>query len=160
FKEAGCALYCFHYEAAITSVAARDPTDRETARKTSPKEMIRYIHEMGMEAGIAIKPETGVDVLWEILETENDAERPDVRQDATGTIMNFADGLVQMVLVMTVHPGFGGQKFMASELTKVAALRKKYPELNIEVDGGVSVGTIDQAADAGANVIVAGSAVF
>jgi ribulose-phosphate 3-epimerase len=88
FKEAGCDLYCFHYEAAIASVAARDPTDRETARKTSPKEMIRYIHEMGMEAGIAINPETGVDVLWKILETENDAERPDVRQDATGTIMN------------------------------------------------------------------------
>src|SRR2546423_384260 len=66
----------------------------------------------------------------------------------------------QMVLVMTVHPGFGGQKFMASELSKVAALRKKYPELNIEVDGGLSEGTIDQAADAGANVIVAGSAVF
>ena len=61
---------------------------------------------------------------------------------------------------MTVHPGFGGQKFMASELPKVQALRSKYPELNIEVDGGLGVGTIDQAADAGANVIVAGSAVF
>ena len=66
----------------------------------------------------------------------------------------------QMVLVMTVEPGFGGQKFMASELPKVAALRKKYPDLNIEVDGGLGLGTIDQAADAGANVIVAGSAVF
>jgi ribulose-phosphate 3-epimerase len=65
-----------------------------------------------------------------------------------------------MVLVMTVHPGFGGQKFMASELPKVAELRKRYPELNIEVDGGLGPGTIDQAADAGANVIVAGSAVF
>lgn len=65
-----------------------------------------------------------------------------------------------MVLVMTVHPGFGGQKFMASELPKVTALRKKYPKLNIEVDGGLSEGTIDQAAEAGANVIVAGSAVF
>jgi ribulose-phosphate 3-epimerase len=65
-----------------------------------------------------------------------------------------------MVLVMTVHPGFGGQKFMASELHKVAELRKRYPELNIEVDGGLGPGTIDQAADAGANVIVAGSAVF
>lgn len=161
FKEAGCDLYCFHYEAAVTSVAARDPTDKETTRKTSPKEMIRYIHEMGMQAGIAIKPETSVDVLWKILETENDAERPDVRPgEASGSIMNCADCLVQMVLVMTVHPGFGGQKFMASELPKVAALRKKYPELNIEVDGGLSVGTIDQAANAGANVIVAGSAVF
>lgn len=68
--------------------------------------------------------------------------------------------LAQMVLVMTVEPGFGGQKFMASELPKVQELRKRYPELNIEVDGGLGPGTIDQAADAGANVIVAGSAVF
>lgn len=65
-----------------------------------------------------------------------------------------------MVLVMTVHPGFGGQKFMASELPKVKALRERYPDLNIEVDGGLSEGTIDEAAEAGANVIVAGSAVF
>ena len=49
---------------------------------------------------------------------------------------------------------------MVSELPKVSALRKKYPELHIEVDGGLSEKTIDQAADAGANVIVAGSAVF
>ena len=49
---------------------------------------------------------------------------------------------------------------MASELPKVAELRTRYPELNIEVDGGLGPGTIDQAADAGANVIVAGSAVF
>ena len=62
-----------------------------------------------------------------------------------------------MVLVMTVHPGFGGQKFMASELPKVKAVRERYPDLNIEVDGGLSEKTIDQAADAGANVIVAGS---
>jgi len=142
FKDAGCDLYCFHYEAAMTSVAAREPSDKDTTQKTNPKEMIRYIHEMGMQAGIAIKPETSVDVLWDILETEDSTERPD------------------MVLVMTVHPGFGGQKFMASELPKVAALRKKYPELNIEVDGGLSEKTIDQAADAGANVIVAGSAVY
>lgn len=65
-----------------------------------------------------------------------------------------------MALVMTVHPGFGGQKFMASELPKVQALRERYPDLLIEVDGGLSESTIDQAADAGANVIVAGSAVF
>lgn len=61
---------------------------------------------------------------------------------------------------MTVEPGFGGQKFMASELPKVTELRKRYPDLNIEVDGGLGPTTIDQAADAGANVIVAGSAVF
>ena len=65
-----------------------------------------------------------------------------------------------MVLIMTVEPGFGGQKFMADQLPKVTALRKRYPDLNIEVDGGLGPGTIDEAADAGANVIVAGSAVF
>jgi ribulose-phosphate 3-epimerase len=65
-----------------------------------------------------------------------------------------------MVLVMTVEPGFGGQNFMASELPKVSALRKRYPNLDIEVDGGLGLATIDQAADAGANVIVSGSAVF
>lgn len=65
-----------------------------------------------------------------------------------------------MVLIMTVYPGFGGQKFMASELPKVQALREQYPNLDIEVDGGLGLGTIDQAAEAGANVIVAGSAVF
>lgn len=142
FKAAGCDLYCFHYEAAVSSVAAKEPADKETTRKTSPKELIRYIHEEGMQAGIAIKPDTPVDVLWEILENKDEKERPD------------------MVLVMTVHPGFGGQKFMASELPKVKALRERYPDLNIEVDGGLGLGTIDQAADAGANVIVAGSAVF
>lgn len=141
FKKAGCDLYCFHYEAAINSTAAESP-EATSAEKTSPKELIRYIHEQGMLAGIAIKPDTKVDVLWEILESEVKEEVPD------------------MVLVMTVHPGFGGQKFMASELPKVEELRKRYPELNIEVDGGLGPGTIDQAAEAGANVIVAGSAVF
>jgi ribulose-phosphate 3-epimerase len=65
-----------------------------------------------------------------------------------------------MVLIMTVEPGFGGQKFMPEMMPKVQDLRKRYPELNIEVDGGLSEKTIDVAADAGANVIVAGSDVF
>ncbi|KAH6723452.1 hypothetical protein DL95DRAFT_389446 [Leptodontidium sp. 2 PMI_412] len=141
FQNAGCDLYCFHYEAAINSTAAESP-ESTSDLKTSPKELIRYIHDLGMLAGIAIKPDTPVDVLWDILESKDAKEVPD------------------MVLVMTVHPGFGGQKFMASELPKVTELRKRYPELNIEVDGGLGPGTIDQAADAGANVIVAGSAVF
>ncbi|KAI9751774.1 MAG: 3-oxo-5a-steroid 4- dehydrogenase [Chaenotheca gracillima] len=141
FQQAGCDLYCFHYEAAVSSTAAENPAD-ETEAKTSPKELISYIHSLGMQAGIAIKPDTPVDVLWDILESSDKKQVPD------------------MVLVMTVYPGFGGQKFMASELPKVKALRERYPDLNIEVDGGLGLGTIDEAADAGANVIVAGSAVF
>ncbi|KAI7977650.1 hypothetical protein EIK77_010241 [Talaromyces pinophilus] len=78
FKSAGCDLYCFHYEAAISSTAAKDPADYTTTAKTSPKELIRYIHESGMKAGIAIKPDTKVDVLWDILENETAIEKPDV----------------------------------------------------------------------------------
>ena len=79
FKDAGADLYCFHYEAAVTSVASKDPANSENVtRKTNPKEMIRYIHELGMQAGIAIKPETSVDVLWGILENEVKEEVPEV----------------------------------------------------------------------------------
>jgi ribulose-phosphate 3-epimerase len=65
-----------------------------------------------------------------------------------------------MVLVMTVEPGFGGQKFQSRCMPKVQALRERYPDLDIEVDGGIGLGTIGEAAKAGANVIVAGTAVF
>ncbi|PHH64199.1 hypothetical protein CDD81_4946 [Ophiocordyceps australis] len=140
FKKAGGDLYCFHYEAAFSS-AAESP-EETSELKTSPRELIQYIHDNGMLAGIAIRPDTSVDVLWDILDTSEARDKPD------------------MVLIMTVMPGFGGQKFMATELPKVKALRERYPELNIEVDGGLGPATIDDAAAAGANVIVAGSAVF
>jgi len=126
FAKAGCDLYCFHYEAAEVS-------------QTPSTELIKRIHEMGLKAGIAIKPDTPVDVLYPILDG---SEKPD------------------MALVMTVEPGFGGQKFQHRCMPKVHALRERYPELDIEVDGGRGLGTIDVAAKAGANVIVAGTAVF
>ncbi len=141
FAAVGCDLYCFHWEAAF-STAAETPSAAASDLRTSPRELIRYIHDCGLLAGVAIKPATPWDVLTDVLDAPLAKERPD------------------MVLVMTVEPGFGGQKFMVSELPKVQALRARYPDLNIEVDGGLGPGTIDQAADAGANVIVAGSAVF
>ncbi|QIW96905.1 hypothetical protein AMS68_002423 [Peltaster fructicola] len=111
-------------------------------KKTDPKELIKFIHDQGMRAGIAIKPKTDVSVLYDFLDNSKKDEVPD------------------MALIMTVEPGFGGQKFMPDMMPKVEALRKRYPDLNIEVDGGLSEKTIDTAAEAGANVIVAGSAVF
>lgn len=158
FKKAGCDLYCFHYEAAMSSTAAESP-EAQSDEKTSPKELIKYIHDQGLRAGIAIKPKTPVDVLYEILDNPNKDYVPDVSDTFTRGFRGVLT-MLQMALIMTVEPGFGGQKFMPEMMPKVEALRKRYPELNIEVDGGLSEKTIDTAADAGANVIVAGSAVF
>jgi len=77
FKKAGCDLYCFHYEAAMSSTAAEAPED-QSDKKTSPKELIKYIHDNEMLAGIAIKPKTPVEVLWDVLDSSNKAEVPDV----------------------------------------------------------------------------------
>lgn len=77
FKKAGCDLYCFHYEAAVDSTASDNP-EEHSDKKTNPKEMIRFIHEQGMRAGIAVKPSTSVDLLWDILENEDKEEVPDV----------------------------------------------------------------------------------
>ncbi len=86
FQKAGCDLYCFHYEAAISSTAAESPAETSDL-KTNPKELIRFIHDNGMQAGIAIKPETPVDVLWEILENPTEIERPDVRPHSLGPLL-------------------------------------------------------------------------
>lgn len=98
--------------------------------------MCKAIREAGMAVGIAVKPGTGVEVLSACI------------------------ALVDMVLVMTVEPGFGGQKFMPNCMPKVLSLRNSHPNLDIQVDGGLGPSTIDAAAAAGANFIVAGSSVF
>jgi ribulose-phosphate 3-epimerase len=98
-------------------------------------ECVRKVREAGMKVGLAANPNT-------------DVER----------VLPFVP-LVDMLLIMTVEPGFGGQKFMNQVLGKVSRLRKMYPELDIEVDGGVGPNTIDACAEAGANMIVSGTAV-
>ncbi|CCH59594.1 hypothetical protein TBLA_0B07780 [Henningerozyma blattae CBS 6284] len=101
-----------------------------------PLNLVKLIKSKGIKAACAIKPTTPVDVLYEL------------------------GAHLDMALVMTVEPGFGGQKFMADMMPKVEALRLKFPNLNIQVDGGLSKDTIPYAAKAGANVIVAGTSVF
>ena len=100
------------------------------------KETIDKILSLGKKAALAIKPKTPVE-----------------------EVIPFLDRL-SMVLVMTVEPGFGGQSFMEDMMPKIEKLRELGYKGDIEVDGGVNPETIKLAAKAGANVFVAGSAVF
>lgn len=104
---------------------------------SDPISLINSIHERKMKAGVAISPDTPSTAI-------------------TDEIGEAAD----MLLVMTVYPGRGGQKFLERCVPKVAELRARFPDKDIEVDGGVGPKTIDQCADAGSNVIVAGTAIF
>ena len=101
---------------------------------------VNQIKEAGLKAGVVLNPATPVDVLDCILDQ------------------------VDMVLLMTVNPGFGGQKFIPYTLEKIRALRKKCDmrglSTDIEVDGGVTCDNVRELMEAGANVFVAGSAIF
>ncbi len=105
-----------------------------------PEAALTKIRACGKKAGISIKPKTDVSAIIPYLH------------------------LCDLVLVMTVEPGFGGQKFMQDMMQKVSALRaeadRRGLELDIQVDGGISPETAPVAIAAGANVLVAGSAVF
>ncbi|MEM4598896.1 MAG: ribulose-phosphate 3-epimerase [Candidatus Diapherotrites archaeon] len=100
------------------------------------KEIIEKIHSFGIKAGVAIKPKTSAEAVFPYLKK------------------------LDFVLVMTVEPGFGGQKFIMEMLPKIEAIRKKAHEIDIGVDGGVNEQTAPLAVKAGANILVAGSAVF
>ena len=110
----------------------------EAAR--DPRALARTLRAAGARASMALKPGTGFEPYEDLL--------PDL----------------DMVLVMTVEPGFGGQSFMADQMPKVRqvreAVRRHGGEVWIQVDGGVSADTIEQCAEAGADVFVAGSAVY
>lgn len=106
----------------------------------NPMSVIHLIHSYEMKAAVAISPNTPVDVLY--------------------PLVNYLD----MALIMTVEPGFGGQALIPECLDKVQALRKYVTErginLDIEVDGGINADNVGLCTSAGANVIVAGSAIF
>lgn len=102
--------------------------------------VVKQIKEAGMEVGVALKPATPVEVLADVIDD------------------------LDMVLIMSVEPGFGGQSFMDIAYEKLAETKKLVEErkLNckIEVDGGITLGNLKKVLNAGANVIVAGSAIF
>lgn len=94
---------------------------------------IDKIHALGCRAAVSINPDTPIDKIAPILPK------------------------LEMVLVMSVFPGFGGQKFIPEVLEKVRWLRSHYPKLDIEIDGGINNETAPLALEAGANILVAGS---
>ena len=102
--------------------------------------LVEQVHQLGKKAGVALNPSTPAAMLEDIL------------------------GDLDHVLVMTVNPGFGGQKFIESTLSKMARVRQMMNErgldLDIEVDGGVGVLTAPRVVKAGANLLVAGASVF
>lgn len=102
----------------------------------SISETIDAIHQGGAKAGLVLKPGTPVETLWPWLDR------------------------IDMVLVMTVEPGFGGQKFMPAMMDKVRAIKERAPQMLIEVDGGVNDTTIPQCVEAGVDICVAGTGVF
>ncbi len=123
FKEAGADIITIHVEAC-----------------SDLKKTIDRIKELGLKAGITLKPSTGLESLREVI-TE-----------------------VDMVLVMSVTPGFGGQAFLPEALQRIRALKdmavKSGARIDIEVDGGITADNVQEALEAGANVIVSGTSIF
>lgn len=103
-------------------------------------ELCRTIRSLGMRVAVACKPSTSC--------------------ESSGVYDLCEAGLVDMVLCLSVEPGFGGQKFKPSVLDKVRSLRSRFPDIDIQMDGGVNPTTAVECAAAGANVLVAGSAIF
>lgn len=123
FADAGADIITFHAEAL-----------------SDPGETIDRIHELGLKAGISVKPNTSVDWIYKYLNK------------------------LDMVLIMTVEPGFGGQGFIFDTLEKIKELRETADsmgiDLDIEVDGGINAETAPLVTEAGANVLVSGSYLF
>ena len=103
---------------------------------SDPSSLIKYIKSFGVKVSIALNPETSVD-----------------------KVLNYL-GRVDQVLVMSVHPGRSGQEFISGCLDKIRLIRRLFPLLDIQVDGGINFESGFQAAKAGANVLVSGSFIF
>lgn len=137
-KVVDCHLMIEHPELYVEAFAAAG-ADMITVHQEACVHLDRQvaqIHDLGCKAGVALNPATPVETLVDILHA------------------------VDMVLIMSVNPGFGGQKFIPRALDKVRRLRALAPDLLIQVDGGVNAETGAELVAAGADVLVAGSYVF
>ena len=137
-KVVDCHLMIEHPELYVEAFAAAG-ADMITVHQEACVHLDRQvaqIHDLGCKAGVALNPATPVETLVDILHA------------------------VDMVLIMSVNPGFGGQKFIPQALDKVRRLRALAPDLLIQVDGGVNAETGAELVAAGADVLVAGSYVF
>ncbi|MBI5415108.1 ribulose-phosphate 3-epimerase [Candidatus Peregrinibacteria bacterium] len=121
FQKAGAKMISFHVEA---------------AKENSSNALIQQIQNLGMKAGIVLKPKT-----------------------PCSEVESFLDA-IDFVMIMSVEPGYSGQKFMPEVLPKIREIREKYPEMDIEVDGGINDETVREVVEAGANMIVSASYLF
>jgi ribulose-phosphate 3-epimerase len=119
FFKAGARRIIFHYEAS-----------------SSPEKVVNLVKTLGLEAGLALNPETSVSAVLPLVSE------------------------VASILFLSVHPGFYGSPFIPEVLQKLAELRSIYPEIEIGVDGGIKESNITQVAQAGADSICVGSAIF
>jgi ribulose-phosphate 3-epimerase len=101
---------------------------------------LQLIKSLGKQAGVVLNPATPAETIWHVLD------------------------LIDLVLVMTVNPGFGGQKFIESQLSKIALLRRMIDQsgrtIRLEIDGGITPATAAQVVVAGADTLVAGTSIF
>lgn len=98
--------------------------------------VLQQIKAKGIKAGVALNPHTPIDIIKHVIEN------------------------VDMLLLMSVNPGFGGQAFIPEVINKIKQAREIYPTLDIQVDGGINDKTVKTVVNAGANVLVAGSYIF
>lgn len=133
-----CHLMVSNPESLIDDFAKAGASGITIHQETTPHlhGMIQKIKSLGVRAGVAINPSTPVWTLEDVIDD------------------------LDYVLVMSVNPGFGGQKFIEEALDKIAWLREMRPDIDIEVDGGVNDKTAKRIRDAGANILISGSYIF
>lgn len=108
----------------------------EAVNETEAKEIIKQLKKRNIKIGISIKPETQIEKIKPYLEE------------------------IDMILIMTVNPGFGGQKIIPETIKKISEVKKIKKGIDIEVDGGINEETASLVKEAGANILVAGTAIF